>query len=131
MASDQLPKRGKISCVPSFLKKHHATCPLDEKMRDSTSPALQKMIDEIIRITNEHKRQKWKQFVETLDNKTDPTKLWRTIKAIYGKSTPKDETRQSHLTTLKYLPQSRSPTISTDSSPLQNWADTLLLGRPD
>ena len=29
--------------------------------------------------------------METLDHKTDPTKLWRTIKAIYGKSTPKAE----------------------------------------
>ena len=30
--------------------------------------------------------------METLDHKTDPTKLWRTIKAIYGRSTPKAET---------------------------------------
>ena len=29
--------------------------------------------------------------METLDHKTDPTKLWRTIKAIDGRSTPKDE----------------------------------------
>ena len=29
--------------------------------------------------------------METLDHKTDPTKLWRTIKAIDGKLTPKDE----------------------------------------
>ena len=27
-----------------------------------------------------HKRQKWRDFVETLDQKTDVTKLWRTIK---------------------------------------------------
>ena len=27
--------------------------------------------------------------MEKLDHKTDPTKLWRTIKAIDGKSTPK------------------------------------------
>ena len=55
------------------------------------SPALPEMNDEITRITNEHKRQKWRQFVETLGHKTDPTQLWRTIKAIYGKSTPKTE----------------------------------------
>ena len=42
----------------------------------STSPALQEMNDEITRITNEHKRQKWRQFVETLDHKTDPTKAF-------------------------------------------------------
>ena len=29
--------------------------------------------------------------METLDHKTDPTKLWRTIKAIDGRSTPKAE----------------------------------------
>ena len=29
--------------------------------------------------------------METLDHKTDPSKLWRTIKAIYGKSTPNAE----------------------------------------
>ena len=33
------------------------------------------------------------------------------------------------MTALKYPPQSRSPTISTDSSPLQSWADTLLSER--
>ena len=39
---------------------------------------------------------------------------------------PSLRTRQSHLTALKYPPQSRSPTISADSSPLQSWADTIL-----
>ena len=29
--------------------------------------------------------------METLDHKTDPTKLWRTIKALDGRSTPKAE----------------------------------------
>ena len=29
--------------------------------------------------------------MKTLDHKIDPTKLWRTIKAIDGKSTPKAE----------------------------------------
>ena len=60
----------------------------DLRSRDSTTPTLPKMKDEITRITNEHKRQEWRQFVETLDHKTDTTKLWRTIKAIDGKSTP-------------------------------------------
>ena len=63
----------------------------DLRSRDPTSPALPEMNDEITRTTNEHKRQKWRQFVETLDHKTDPTKLWRTIKAIDGRSTPKAE----------------------------------------
>ena len=63
----------------------------DLRSRDLTSPALPEMNDEITRTTNEHKRQKWRQFVETLDHKTDPTKLWRTIKAMDGRSTPKAE----------------------------------------
>ena len=63
----------------------------DLRSRDPTSPALPEMNDEITRTTNEHDRQKWRQFVETLDHKTDSTKLWRTIKAIDGRSTPKAE----------------------------------------
>ena len=60
----------------------------DLRSRDLTSPALPEMNDDITRTTNE---QKWRQFVETLDHKTDPTKLWRNIKAIDGRSTPKAE----------------------------------------
>ena len=63
----------------------------DLRSRDSTSHALPEMNDEITRITNEYKRQKCRQFVETLDHKTHPTKLWRTIKVIDDKSTPKAE----------------------------------------
>ena len=63
----------------------------DLRLRDPTSPALPEMNDEITRTMYEHKRQKWRQFVETLDYKTDPTKLWRTIKTINGSSTPKAE----------------------------------------
>ena len=57
-------------------------------------PPCQRWNNEITRITNEHKRQKWRQFVETLDHKTYPTKLWRTFKAIDGKSMPKTENEE-------------------------------------
>ena len=63
----------------------------DLRSRDPTSPALQQMNDEINRTTKEHRRNTWRQFVETLDHRTDPSKLWRTIKAIDGKSPPKAE----------------------------------------
>ena len=63
----------------------------DLRSRYPTSPALPKMSDEITITTNGHKRHKWRQFVETLDRKTDPTKMWRAIKAIDGRSTPKAE----------------------------------------
>ena len=33
-----------------------------------------------------YKRQKWRDFVETMDQKTDVTKLWRTIKGIDGRA---------------------------------------------
>ena len=58
----------------------------DLRSRDTTSPALQLMNDEITRTTYEHRRKTCIQFVETLDHRTDPSKLWRTIKAIDGKS---------------------------------------------
>ena len=63
----------------------------DLRSRDPTSPALQQMNDEITKTTNEHRRNTWRQFVETLDHRTDPSKMWRTIKAIDGKSPPKAE----------------------------------------
>ena len=68
----------------------------DLRSRDPTSPALQQMNDEITRTTNEHRRNTWRQFVETVDHRTDPSKLWRTIKAIDGKSPPKAEKRSHY-----------------------------------
>ena len=47
----------------------------DLRYRDPTSPALQQMNAEITRTTNEHRRNTCRQFVETLDNKTDPSNL--------------------------------------------------------
>ena len=63
----------------------------DLRSRDPTSPALQQVNDEITRTTNEHRRNTWRQFVEIVDHRTDSSKLWRTIKAINGKSPPKAE----------------------------------------
>ena len=92
-ASHHIPSgRHRINTEPvptEILEKMRARD--DLRSRDPTSPALPEMNDEITRTTNEHKRQKWRQFVETFDHKTDPTKLWRTIKAIDGRSTLKAE----------------------------------------
>ena len=49
----------------------------DLRSRNLTSPALQQMNDEITRTPDYHR--------------TDPFKMWRTIKAIDGKSQPKAE----------------------------------------
>ena len=61
------------------------------RQRDHTSPELQRLNEEITRTTTAHKQAKWKQFVETMDHKTDSSKLWRMIKAIDGKSTTSAE----------------------------------------
>ena len=45
---------------------------------------------DLLRLNNDIKRATWnhKQFVETLDDKSDTCKLWRTIKAIDSKVKP-------------------------------------------
>ena len=63
----------------------------DLRSRDPTSPAMEQINDGITRTTNEHRRNTWRQLVETLDHRTDPSKRWRTIKAIDVKSQPKVE----------------------------------------
>ena len=92
-ASQHIPSaRHRINTEPvpaEILEKMRARD--DIRSRDPTSPALQQINDEITRTTNEHRRNTWTQFVETLDHRTDPSKLWRTIKAIDGKSPPKAE----------------------------------------
>ena len=44
------------------------------------------MNDELTRETRKHKQRSWRPHVETLDHKSDPTKLWRTLKAIDSKA---------------------------------------------
>ena len=75
--------------IPAEIMKNMRTRH-DLRSRDPTSPALQQMNDDITR-TNEHRRQTWRQFVETMDHKSDPSKLWRTIKTKAGKSPSKVE----------------------------------------
>ena len=58
----------------------------DLRKRDPTSPELPRLNYDIQNCINAHKRQKWRDFVETLDQKTDVAKLWRTIKGIDGRA---------------------------------------------
>ena len=44
------------------------------------------MNDEITKATLYHKVRQWREFVESIDHRTDNTKLWWTIKGITGKS---------------------------------------------
>ena len=52
---------------------------------DPTSPELPRFNKTIQNRISVRKRQKWRDFVETMDQKTDVTKLWRTIKGIDGR----------------------------------------------
>ena len=67
------------NCQVIQYKRSHLTRPATVERRDHQN--------------NKHRRKTWRQFVETLDHMTDPSKLWRTIKAIDGKSLPKAENK--------------------------------------
>ena len=68
----------------------------DLRKRDPASPELPILNKDIHNRICVHKRQKWRDFVETMDEKTDLTKLWRTIKGIYGR--PKREAENEAIT---------------------------------
>ena len=56
------------------------------RKQDPASPRLTTMINEITKATSDHKRRQWWEFVESIDHRTNSTKLWRTNKGIDGKS---------------------------------------------
>ena len=58
----------------------------DLPKRDPTSPELPRLNKAIQNRNCVHKRQKWRDFVETMDQKTDLTQPWRTIKGIDGRA---------------------------------------------
>ena len=58
----------------------------DLHKQDLASHRLSTMNDEISKATSDHKRRQWREFVESIDQRTDSTQLWRTIKGIDGKS---------------------------------------------
>ena len=58
----------------------------DLRKRDPTSPELPRLNKTIQNRICVHKRQKWRDFVETMDQKTDMTKMWRNIKGIDGRA---------------------------------------------
>ena len=58
----------------------------DLRKQDPASLGLSTMNDEISKATSDPKRRQWREFVESIDHRTDSTKLWRTIKGIDGKS---------------------------------------------
>ena len=59
--------------------------------QDPASPRLSTMNDEITKATSDHKRRQWREFGESVDHRTDSTKLCRTINGIDGKSKQTEE----------------------------------------
>ena len=57
----------------------------DLRKRDPTSSELPRLNYDIQNRISAHKRKKWIIFAETLDQKSDVTKLWRTINGIDGR----------------------------------------------
>ena len=70
-----------------------------------------------------HKRQKWRDFVETLDQKTGVAKLWRTIKGIDGRAKRESE---NEAITFKGITFSSSKQLATNFNQQFN---TSKLGR--
>ena len=58
----------------------------DLRKRDPTSHELPRLNYDIQNRIYAHNRQTWRDFFETLDQKSYVTKLWRTIKGIYGRA---------------------------------------------
>ena len=58
----------------------------DLRKRDCTSSELPRLNKYIRKCISEHNRQKWRDFVENMDHKTDITKMWRSIKGIDGRA---------------------------------------------
>ena len=58
----------------------------DIRKRDPTSSELPRLNKDIHKRICIHKRKKWRNFIETMDQKTDLTKLCRTIKGIDGRA---------------------------------------------
>ena len=78
----------------------------DLRKKDPTSLELRRLNYDIQNRIYAHKRQKWRDFVETLDQKTDVTKLWRTIKGIDGRA--KREAENEAITFQRNLVQAAS-----------------------
>ena len=83
----------------------------DIRKQDPASSWLSTMNDEITKATSDHKRRQWREFVESIDHRTDSTKLWRTIKGIDVKS---KQTAENEGITFKGRPHT-SPKLIANS----------------
>ena len=82
------------------------------------------MNDEITKATSDHKRRQWREFVESIDHRTDSTKLWRTIKGIDGKSKQMAENEGITFTGRSHTSPKLIANSFNRSSPPLSWAST-------
>ena len=100
----------------------------DLRKQDPASPRLLTMHDEITKATSDHKIRQWREFVESIDHRTDSTKLWRTIKGIDGITKLTAENEGITFTGRPHTSPKMIANSSTVSSPLLSWASTLHRG---
>ena len=82
----------------------------DLRKRDPTSHELPRLNYNIQNRIYAHKRQTWRHFVETLDQKTDVTKLWITIKGIDGRATREAENETITFNRISFSPSKQLAT---------------------
>ena len=92
----------------------------DLRKTDPTLPELPRLNKDIEDRICVHKRQTLRNFVETMDQKTDLTKLWRMIKGIDGRAKREAE---NETITVHGSSFSSSKQLVTNSSILQSWAE--------
>ena len=63
--------------------------------QDLASPRLSTINDEITKATSDDKRRQWREFVESIDHRTDSIKMWRTIKGITANPSRRQRMRTS------------------------------------
>ena len=81
----------------------------DIRKRDPTSPELPRLNKDIQKRICVYKRKKWRDFVETMDQKTDRTKLGRTIKGIYGRAKRTEENKAITFNGISFSSSKRKP----------------------
>ena len=86
------------------------------------------MNDEITKTTSDHKRRRWREIVESIDHRTDSTKLWRTIKGIDVKSKQTEENEGITFTGRPHTSTNMIAISFTCQFTLLSWASTLHRG---
>ena len=68
----------------------------DLRKHDSASPWLSIMNDEFTKATSDHKRRQWREFVESIEHRTDSTKFGGRSKEFTVNPSRRQSMRASH-----------------------------------